>query len=247
MRIKQLQEKLIRSRTSLPPRISSYKKSRIVENGSCSGTTRNTTRVNNYCSRNTFKFIHLLSTVVIFCFPPLIIIYAILYDQGVASVILGFNLLLLLICIYDLFLVYIELWPNNKLYMMAVSIFALSLIQCIPFLYVQLMLCPIIALLIVSNKVEENQHIQVLSRVYLGAISLNVILLTVGDVSFYYGKLGTALSCNLASYILSICLLIIHTSYGLYCHMNMETIIDTWEFNGDKQKRKKKSNNNINV
>ena len=114
MRMKQLQEKLIRSRTSLPPRISSYKKSRIVENGSCSGTTRNTTRVNNYCSRNTFKFIHLLSTVVIFCLPPLLIIYAISYDQGVASVILGFNLLLLLICIYDLFLVYIELWPNNK-------------------------------------------------------------------------------------------------------------------------------------
>ena len=106
------------------------------------------------------------------------------------------------------------------------------------------MLCPIVALLIVSNKVEENQHIQVLSRVYLGAISLNVILLTVGDVSFYYGKLGTALSFNLASYILSICLLIIHTSYGLYCHMNMETIIDTWEFNGDKQRRRKKSNNN---
>jgi len=146
--------------------------------------------------------------------------------------------------------VYIELWPNNKqkqLYMIAVSIFALSLIQCIPFLYVQLMLCPIIALLIVSNKVEENQHIQVLSRVYLGAISLNVILLTVGDVSFYYGKLGTALSFNLASYILSICLLIIHTSYGLYCHMNMETIIDTWEFNGDKRRRNKKINNNNNV
>ena len=135
---------------------------------------------------------------------------------------------------------------QKQLYMMAVSIFALSLIQCIPFLYVQLMLCPIIALLIVSNKVEENQHIQVLSRVYLGAISLNVILLTVGDVSFYYGKLGTALSFNLASYILSICLLIIHTSYGLYCHMNMETIIDTWEFNGDKQRRRKKSNNNNN-
>ena len=130
--------------------------------------------------------------------------------------------------------------------MMAVSIFALSLIQCIPFLYVQLMLCPIIALLIVSNKVEENQHIQVLSRVYLGAISLNVILLTVGDVSFYYGKLGTALSFNLASYILSICLLILHTCYGLYCHMNMGKIIAAAEFNDNKQRRKKKSNNNNN-
>ena len=99
-------------------------------------------------------------------------------------------------------------------------------------------------LLIVSNKVEKNQHIRVLSRVYLGTISLDVILLTVRDVSFYYGKLGTALTFNLAGYILSICLLILLTCYGLYCHMNMETIIDTWEFNGDKQKRRKKSNNN---
>ena len=118
MRMKQLQEKLIRSRTSLPPRISSYNnKSRIVENGSCNSgtTTRNTIRSNNYyCSINTFKFIHFLSTVVIFCFPPLIIMNAIVYDQSIASIIVGFNLLLVLTCIYDLFLGYIEHWPNNK-------------------------------------------------------------------------------------------------------------------------------------
>ena len=118
MRMKQLQEKLIRSRTSLPPRISSYNnKSRIVENGSCSsGTTRsNTIRGNNNCcSIHTFKFIHFLSTVVIFCFPPLIIMNAIVYDQSIASIIVGFNLLLLLTCFYDLFLGYIEHWPNNK-------------------------------------------------------------------------------------------------------------------------------------
>ena len=117
MRMKQLQEKLIRSRTSLPPRISSYKdKSRIIENGSGSGTAGNTIRGNNNycCSINTFKFIHFLSTVVIFCFPPLIIMNAIVYDQSIASIIVGFNLLLVLTCIYDLFLGYIEHWPNNK-------------------------------------------------------------------------------------------------------------------------------------
>jgi len=162
--------------------------------------------------------------------------------------------MLLLICIYDLFLVYIELWPNNEqkqLYMMAVTIFALSLISLISckqfFLYFQLMVCPIVGLLIiVSNKVEESQHIQVFIRVYLGAISFNVILLTVREVNLYNGKLGNkALLFNLADYILSICF-ILHTCFGLYCHMNIGKIIATWEFNGDKQRRKTKSNNNNN-
>ena len=129
--------------------------------------------------------------------------------------------------------------------MMAGTIFALLLIPCISFLCGQLMRT-IAILLIVSNKVEKNQHIRVLSRVYLGTISLDVILLTVRDVSFYYGKLGTALTFNLAGYILSICLLILLTCYGLYCHMNMGKIIAAAEFNDDKQRRKKKSSNNNN-
>jgi hypothetical protein len=133
MRMKQLKEKLVRSRSSLPPRISSYSKSRIVEDGSSHGTTRNTTRGNN-CSSNKnklyyrynkwinkelyyiCKFIHFLSAAIYFCYPFPIIMIAVLYDLITASIV-GFQLLLLKIFILDLFLFKvgnIQNWPNNK-------------------------------------------------------------------------------------------------------------------------------------
>lgn len=257
MRMKQLQEKLIRSRTSLPPRISSYNKSRIVEDGSSSGTTRNTIRGNNYCS------IHFLSTAINFCFLPLIIMNAILYDNinSIASLIVGFNLLLFKIIVYDLFSLfkmgYIQHSPNNKkqLYMMTGIIFVLLLIPCISFFRAQLMVfiaiswsCgySIVSLLVVSNNVQEIKHIKVLSRVYLGSITLDVILLAVRDVSFYHGKIGTSLALHLAGYILLHFLLIFLLGYGFYFHINNETKIAAAKFDDDKQRRKKKYNNNKN-
>jgi hypothetical protein len=134
MRMKQLQEKLIRSRTSLPPRISSYNKSRIVEDGSSRGTTRNTIRGNNCSSKKNelyyrynkwiknevyyfCKFIDFLSTAIYFGYLFPIIMMAISHDSFPASI-LGFELLhLLKILVLDLILFkmgYIQNWPNNK-------------------------------------------------------------------------------------------------------------------------------------
>jgi hypothetical protein len=100
----ELQEKLIRKPTSLPPRISSY--GHIV--GDNNGN--NNSKWNEYI----YKFFHALSTIIQFC-SPLVIMMAILYDSIIVTAV-AFGLFLLKILVLDLFLLKvgkIQNWPNK--------------------------------------------------------------------------------------------------------------------------------------
>ena len=103
MTTKALQQKLIHSRTSLPPRISSGP---IAGGNNCSN--------NNKWNKYICKFIHDLSTIIQFC-SPLLIMMAILYDSIIVPAV-AFGLFLLKILVLDIFLFKmgkIRNWPNK--------------------------------------------------------------------------------------------------------------------------------------
>jgi ABC-type multidrug transport system fused ATPase/permease subunit len=110
---KQLREKLIPRRTSLLPRISSsYDGNHIEVVDTANGNNRknNIKWIEYIC-----KFIHVLSTIIQFCSPVVIIVALLSYDS-VIVIAVAFGLCLLKILVLDLYLFKmgkIQNWPNK--------------------------------------------------------------------------------------------------------------------------------------
>jgi hypothetical protein len=108
MMTKQLREKLIPSRISSPPRISSSYDGNHIEVDTASGNNSNN---NDKWTECICKFIHVLSTII-----PVVITVALLsYDSMIVTAV-AFGLMLLKILVLDLFLFKmgkIQNWPNK--------------------------------------------------------------------------------------------------------------------------------------
>jgi ABC-type multidrug transport system fused ATPase/permease subunit len=108
-----LQGKLIRSRTSLPPRISSSYDGNHIEVDTASGNNSNN---NNKWIECICKFIHVLSTIIQFCYPLVIIIAASLLYDSMIVIAVAFGLVLFKILVLDFYLFKmgkIQNWPNK--------------------------------------------------------------------------------------------------------------------------------------
>jgi hypothetical protein len=109
MTTKLLQEKCIRSRTFLPERISSYSNHIAIDTINVLDAISITTSTassgsnsgSNKCIANICRCIHLLSTMIYFC-SPLVLIREI-YDSKIASI-ATLGLMILKIFVLDLFL-----------------------------------------------------------------------------------------------------------------------------------------------
>jgi ABC-type multidrug transport system fused ATPase/permease subunit len=110
---KQLREKLIPRRTSLLPRISSsYDGNHIEVVDTANGNNRknNIKWIECMC-----KFIHILSTIIQFCSPVVIIVALLSYDS-VIVIAVAFGLVLFKILALDFYLFKmgkIQNWPNK--------------------------------------------------------------------------------------------------------------------------------------
>jgi hypothetical protein len=119
----ELKEKLIRSPTSLPPRISSYYGPIIAGD-------------NN--GNNNDKWIHALSTIIQFCSPLVITVAWLSYDSVIFSAV-AFGLLLLKILVLDFHLFKmgkIQNWPNKvsrKINVLSVQIILIQYSTTEPF------------------------------------------------------------------------------------------------------------------
>jgi hypothetical protein len=107
-----LREKLIPRRISLPKRISSYNGNHIAVVDTASGNNSNN---NDKWIECMCKFIHILSTIIQFCSPVVIIVALLSYDS-VIVIAVAFGLCLLKILVLDLYLFKmgkIQNWPNK--------------------------------------------------------------------------------------------------------------------------------------
>jgi len=111
---KQLREKLIPRRTSLLPRISSsYDENHIEVVDTANGNNRKNSIKLIECI---CKFIHILSTIIQFSYPLVIIMMALMSYDSISVTAVAFGLLLLKILVLDLFLFKmgkIQNWPNK--------------------------------------------------------------------------------------------------------------------------------------
>jgi hypothetical protein len=126
----ELKEKLIRSPTSLPPRISSYYGPIIAGD--------NIGNNNNKWNEFICKFIHALSTIIQFCSPLVITVAWLSYDSVIFSAV-AFGLLLLKILVLDFHLFKmgkIQNWPNKvsrKINVLSVQIILIQYSTTEPF------------------------------------------------------------------------------------------------------------------
>ena len=111
---KQLREKLIPRRTSLLPRISSsYDENHIEVVDTANGNNRKNSIKLIECI---CKFIHILSTIIQFSYPLVIIMMALMSYDSISVTAVAFGLCLLKILVLDLYLFKmgkIQNWPNK--------------------------------------------------------------------------------------------------------------------------------------
>jgi ABC-type multidrug transport system fused ATPase/permease subunit len=111
---KQLREKLIPRRTSLLPRISSsYDENHIEVVDTANGNNRKNSIKLIECI---CKFIHILSTIILFSYPLVIIIAASLLYDSMIVIAVAFGLVLFKILVLDFYLFKmgkIQNWPNK--------------------------------------------------------------------------------------------------------------------------------------